>query len=64
MVYEVHTASELFHAVDIAAISLLEFNSLGKVGEIATDEIVATDHVVAAGNKCIGEMTAEKSRHT
>src|SRR5438445_13407711 len=50
-----------FHLLHVAAVRHLELDSLGKICEIASDEVVAAADLVPGRDKGLSQMTSQKS---
>ena len=59
---EVYTLGETLHRGDIAAIRLLEVDSLGKILQVSADHVVAAGDLMIPCYECISQMASEESR--
>src|SRR3954470_3641781 len=64
MVDDIYALNVLLELVEIVAVELIEFDVLGNVVEVTADHIVVADHLVPVREEGVGEVAAEKSRHS
>ena len=63
MVDEIDVLEQRLHRFDVAAVGLLELDSLGKVLEISANHVVAADDFVATVRVSVGEVASQEAGH-
>jgi hypothetical protein len=64
VVNQIHTIEKALHCIDVAAVGLLELDSLREILQVTADHVIAADNLVAPMDERIGEMTTEKTGDT
>src|SRR5438270_10611476 len=61
MIGDVDAFHVLLQLVEIVAVELIEFDTLGHIVEVAADHVVVADYLMPVSQEGIGQMTAQKA---